>query len=441
MAVINNYPVMNNSNQTNSQVLGITAPTIHSNYQDIIDTYNDIQEIKNNSIAVTIANHRKNKERAGAAFIGATWGVLQGAFFAGVYSLAKVVPSVQKVPFIKWLVGNLDKWVQRSQQLHPNKSLKYHIVVGMLSKTFWLVLSGAALGIGADLYSTYANTRITGRISNTKQGNINDSGLLSALNSLSYSPIGKSAVKNAVKVNDDKSVTVSLKGVDKEYTIAKQELKSASKAYDIDFDDKGRVKKYAKKYSKGDGDVLAFELAFEKYMNDLKNGNINQNKKIPGYVQNSPKDDSLLFERINTNQVYYLLTGRKSAQIDMKKKPETDAKGLNSLNLYSKSYYQKFMDDFAKNPNSYAAACKFDIEEPITLLNKHHEEVKLLPESTYAIKKIGKKSVTIVDSKKSRVGIEIPVDDFKSKLASIYFTDLSGKKSNSALLKYAELSE
>ena len=439
MAVINNYPIMNNSIPGNSQVLGITAPTIHSNYQDIIDTYNDIQEIKNNSIAVTIANHRKNKERAGAAFIGATWGVLQGAFFAGVYGLAKVVPSVQKVPVIKWLVGNLDKWVQRSQQLHPEKSLKHHIAVGMLSKTFWLVLSGAALGLAADLYTTHSNTKISGRISNTKQGNLNDSALLSALNSLSYSQAGKYAIQHAIKVNNDNSVTVRFKGVDKEYTITRKELKNASKAYDIEFDDKGKVKKYDKKYSKGDGDVLAFELAFEKYTNDLKNKNIKYNSQIPSYAINSPNQDISTQEAVTANQVYYLLTGEKAAQIDMKKDSQTDAKALNTLNLYSKSYYQHFIKDFAQNPNSYAATCKFDIKEPFTAINKHNEKVKLLPDSTYAIKKIGKKFVTIVDPKKSRVAIEIPVEDFKSKVASVYFINLCKKNPPPALTTYAEL--
>ena len=209
--------------QNDNPVLGITAPTIHSNYQDIMDTYNDIVDIKDNGIAVTIANHRKNKERIGATAIGFVWGAIQGGLFAGGYALAKSFPSVQKLPAVKWVVGKVDEWVIKAQKLHPEKSRFYHLAAGVGMKVLYSALTSAALGFAFDIYKTYSNTRINGKVSNNKQGMLGDCYLLSGLNSLSYSKFGRDSIKNSIHKNKDNTITVHLKGINKDYTITKQE--------------------------------------------------------------------------------------------------------------------------------------------------------------------------------------------------------------------------
>ena len=399
-------------NQNDVELKAFTTPTIHSSYQDIIDSYTDILEFKNNKIATIIANYRKKKERISATAIGAAWGVCQGAFFTGVYALAKVLPKMQNFTPIKWLVNDLDKWVTRARIANPAKSTRHHLSVGILSKTAWLVLSGAVLGFAADLYSTYMNTRINGKISNTKQGCIGDCWMLSGLNSLANTKKGKEVIKNAIKVNDDNSITIKFKGINKEYNITRKELNDASREYVPDIDENGKVVAYCKKYSKGDGDVLAFELAFEKYRDDLKNGRINLPPDTPSYASEILSHSQNFIDAGTASQLYYLLTGKKSSMIDLKQPMNfPNTKNLNALNLYSKQYYEKFIKDFSSNPNKYAATCTLNVKESIPFKNKHHEKVKLISKHAYAIKNINSKYVTLMDPHKSRVPIEIPIDN------------------------------
>lgn len=429
MSVVN-YPVTNNINPSSSAVLGLTAPTIHSNYKDLIDTYSDLMEIKDNQIAATIANHRKNKERVSSTVIGFAGGILQGALFTGVYGLAKAFPVLQKFKPAKWAVGKVDEWIQRSKTLHPEKSLRHNIAVGIEAKVLWAALTGAAIGFAADLYKTYSNTRISGKVSNTKQGAVNDGWLLAGLNSLSYSKFGKDAIKDSIKVNKDNTITVQFKGVNREYNITKSELKTASRAYLTKMDKNGKVIGYKKKYSKGDGDVLAFELAFQKYRRDIIDGNLPKDSIVPPYA------DSLAGA---SNQVYYLLTGKNISQIDLYKPVKSgDVKNMNVLNLYSKAYLNKFIDDFTLNQDNYSATCRFNIKEPLEVKDRHHQKIKLKPNEIYAIKKIGKRYATIVDSHKSRVPVDIPINDFKSTLASVYFVNKDDNSAERPLQVYSE---
>lgn len=429
MVVINSQ-INNNiqapaQNQNDVELKAFTAPTIHSSYQDIIDSYSDIMELKDNTIAKTIANHRRNKERISATALGAAWGVCQGAFFAGIYGLAKAVPKMQDIGLIKWFVDDLDKWIEHAKTVDPSKSARQHLAVGILSKTAWLVLSGAVLGFAADWYSTYMNTRINGRVSHTKQGCAGDCWLLSGLNSLANTKNGKEVIKNAIKVNVDNSITIKFKGINKEYNITRKELNDASREYVPDIDENGKVVAYCKKYSKGDGDVLAFELAFEKYRDELKNGKINLPSDTPSYAYEFLSHAENPIEAGTASQVYYLLSGKKSSMIDLKQPMNfPDTKKLNALNLYSKQYYEKFIKDFSSNPNKYAATCTLNIKESIPFKNKHHEKVKLISKHAYAIKNINSKYVTLMDPHKSRVPIEIPIDMFKEKVGAIWFHNL-----------------
>lgn len=440
MSAINSVN-MNMPVQNNNPVLGITAPNIHSNYQDIMDTYNEIQDFKNNSIAVTIANHRKNKERIGATAIGFVCGALQGGLFASGYALAKSFPVVQKLPGIKWVVGKVDEWVIKAKNLHPEKGRFYHLSAGIGMKVLYSAITSAALGFAFDLYKTYSETRINGKISNTRQGMLKDDYLLSGLNSLSYSKIGKKAIKDAVHKDKDGNIVIKFKGINKEYTVTKQELKKASKKYVPDFDEKGKVRGYDKKYSTGDGDVLAFELAFEKYRTDLKEGKIEKDKNIPAYAYEYSKNDNNPIDLGTPNQLYYLLTGKKCAQIDFNAtKNYGVAKDLDIFKMYSKKHFDKFMKDFSKTPENYAAGCNLKIKEQMPFRNKHHQKIKLMPEHEYAIKKINDKYVTIVDPQKSRIPIEVPVDMFKSIVGSVYYFNNNDNEEEKPLQALADMS-
>ena len=91
------------------------------------------------------------------------------------------------------------------------------------------------------------------------QGGTGDCWLLAAINAIARSKKGLEILNNSLKVNSDGSVTVHLKGVNKSYTISKDDLYAA------------------KELSSGDMDVRAIEIAFERYMLEYKRDDLNGN--------------------------------------------------------------------------------------------------------------------------------------------------------------------
>lgn len=104
--------------------------------------------------------------------------------------------------------------------------------------------------------NTNGNTRISSeKLPNGKidekftQGNVGDCWLLSTINALASKENGLKILNDSVHVNDDNSVTVDLKGKNKQYTIPLEELVS-------------------EKGSSGDLDVKAIEIAVKKYLEE-----------------------------------------------------------------------------------------------------------------------------------------------------------------------------
>lgn len=423
-------------------MIGFGTNIITSNIKDVVDKYSNVMEKKDNIAAITIANHRRNKERASATTIGATIGVAQGVGLAGVYHLANKFPILKKCPPIKWMHSQIDNWIKDLVKSNNSRGhiVKNPVVSGVLGKITMLALTGGAFGYMADFYKTYMNTRINGKISNTQQGITGDCWVLSSLNSLSYTKEGRQAIKECIQKNKDNSITVKLKGINKEYNISKKELKEASRAYEADIDIDGKVQGYFKKYSKGDGDVLAFELAFAKYRQDLKDGNIQENLKHPSYAYDVIKNSDYPINGGTSNQVYYLLTGKKSCQISMTNATKTPAyENLNILSMYSKSKINEFIDDFSKNKEKYNAT--FNIKESNTIKDSKNKDFKLSSKHLYAIKSINDKNVIITDPHNSRKTKEIPIETFKRNLNSLFYTKLSEENNSSdkILQKFAEI--
>ena len=100
----------------------------------------------------------------------------------------------------------------------------------------------------------------------TIQGATGDCWLISALYSLSGTEAGKDIIRDAIKVNDDNTVTISFAGIGVSYTISKDELDK----FDTD-------NNTSDQFSNGDNDVLAFELATQKLWQDMQSGRVNLN--------------------------------------------------------------------------------------------------------------------------------------------------------------------
>ncbi len=133
-------------------------------------------------------------------------------------------------------------------------------------------------------------------INYTMQGQIGDCWLLAGINSLSYSEAGRKILNNAVTRNDDGSFSVYFKGIDTTIKLEEEEIKEARESG---------------KYSKGDNDMLVWELAFESAFNKIQN----KETDIKGFhlhlmAENKRPEGVKSIDGGNFEDVIYMLTGK-----------------------------------------------------------------------------------------------------------------------------------
>ena len=202
-----------------------------------------------------------------------------------------------------------------------------------------------------------------GVIDNFKQGKTGDCYLLAALDALSNTEEGRKYIKDSVKKNILGSVTVTLKGINKSYTITKFEMESASHL------------------STGDDDVKAIELAFEKYRKEQieekmallssdKSGFAALNDAIKGFkirTGNGTLDDSL--NGGGANNFIYIFTGKSGNIIPNEK--NKNYKSLSEISdLSSTAMTISFKDDYNRQiVSNHAYAVLFSDEKETVLVN------------------------------------------------------------------------
>lgn len=398
----------------------IGIPSVNVGASDVVDAYDKVMEKKNNYIAVKLANDNNSTKRASATIIGAAFGLFQVAALTGAYGLIKMYPKLNNKLFKKLFVNSFDNWIIAARRNHPNSSAFAQVFHGLVSKAIWAVLSSAALGYACDWYSTTRNTVVNKKISNTTSG-AEGSIVISGLKSLSSTPEGKEIIKNSISKNDDGSVTIKFNGINKEYNITQKELKKASRSYVSETDADGKVKKFEKKFSKGDGDTLAFEVAFEKYCNDVENGNLERNKNIPLSITKVSDDGDILYSDCPVNSFYYLMTGNSSSHFNT-----IDEENDNIDTIYTKSSIRKFLNDYSEKPNGYIAEIKLKDSKnnKMRVRDKHYILHDIKTSKKYAITKIDSKYVTLTDTSKTRKSVNIPISSIKDNIESLSYVNI-----------------
>ena len=89
------------------------------------------------------------------------------------------------------------------------------------------------------------------------QGSVGDCWLLSGINSLNSTEIGKQIIRNAIIPNEDGTITVNFAGLDKQITLTADEIKENDT--DLNFHDN---------YANGDNDALVLEMAMQKLIEE-----------------------------------------------------------------------------------------------------------------------------------------------------------------------------
>lgn len=142
-------------------------------------------------------------------------------------------------------------------------------------------------------------SHINGKIENFRQGKTGDCWLLSTLYGISNSEKGKQILSEFIIPDNKGGVTINLKGANKSYYITQDDINNA-------------IKK--NQYSTGDPDVIAVELAVEKFrMENLKAGTTSVNPYNVNHMKTISYDSPLDYgTHINAIQ---LLTGKASTTL------------------------------------------------------------------------------------------------------------------------------
>lgn len=203
-----------------------------------------------------------------------------------------------------------------------------------------------------------------------------DCWLLSGVNSLNTTKWGRKIIKDALRPDGEGGVIVTLKGADnaqKEYRVTLSEIDNAL---------------ISGKYSVGDDDMLAIELAVEKYAKkQIAEGKL---KKDAETVLNGGIDRNMI----------YLLSGKPTHDFHQED-----------------PYIDSTLEKISNNPNRYSTYCAF--QKDTDNLSCNH---------AYTLKEIkqdlkGNKVVVLINPQNSQEPEIVPFDEFRSNLKLLIVQD------------------
>lgn len=249
---------------------------------------------------------------------------------------------------------------------------------------------------------------INEKIDDSKQGKRGDCWLLSGLNSLSYSKNGQKIIEDAISVNEDGSYNVEFKGLNLNINITPEEIEKARKEGS---------------YSAGDDDVLLMELAFEKALQLVEDGEVD----APDWLIEQAKNGETPIDGGDLEAVIFMLTGEETEYQYNCYHPDCDGSisariqrllpGL--AGLFNNSMESVF-DKIEENPEGYCAQISFHgpkgtaDDEPITIKDVNGNDVVLTYGDgghAWSIKSVDGDNVVIVNPWDSSVEITVSKEE------------------------------
>lgn len=238
-----------------------------------------------------------------------------------------------------------------------------------------------------------------GKIDEFVQGSIGDCWLLSAINGLKRHPKGREILEKSLFVDKDNNITVTLQGPKKQYTFTKEQIDSVLNKSDY-------------YYSTGDRDVLAIEMAIEKFKTETAQKSSNRVTNMYNYYI-PPTQEDMPLEGGHAYNSLHLLTGMQSNRVNRTYAPNVIlTNDTASVGQLDEEKIQKILD----NSNNIVIA-----------------EYRT-PDSGHAVvlSSMDKDNVYVIDSDISaknpnRKVVPTPIDkkEFFDKLINITYTDLS----------------
>lgn len=241
--------------------------------------------------------------------------------------------------------------------------------------------------------------KVDGKVDDFIQGTIGDCWLLSAINGLKRNPVGRKILEKSLSVDDDDNITVTLQGPKKQYTFSKEQLDSTL-----------NLKNYY--YSTGDRDVLAIEMAIEKFKSESTNKNTRVTNMYNYYIP--PKQDDEPLEGGQTYNSLHILTGMQSNRIVRTFAPNVIlTNNIATVGQLDEKRVQKLLD----NPNNIVLAgykTSDDSGHAVVLCSMDKDNVYVIDSDIEEYNPDRKIKQTSMNKK-----------DFFDNLINITYTDLS----------------
>ena len=234
------------------------------------------------------------------------------------------------------------------------------------------------------------NYDINGEIEDTKQGSgMGDCWVLAGTNSLRTSSYGASMIKDAIKQNDDGSVTVTLKGVGKSYTYSPKEI--------ID----NEYSTPSAKYSNGDTDMNLLERAIGDYRRELiESGDYKKNGRD---LSKTAGKEATVADPLKGGQIdeaIYYITGQKSEFV-----------------YRDKDAISEMLETYGESSNKYVMNCSFQKQD--------YSVGSITTAHAYSIVGVDEDNVYVVNPWDSSQKITYPKEEFLANANQVSMTDLT----------------
>lgn len=272
-----------------------------------------------------------------------------------------------------------------------------------------------------------------GKIDNSFQYGVGDCWLISVIQGFARNQKGLEIIEKSLSVDENGSIIVHLKGPNKKYTFTNEELNNALKS---------------KNYSYGDKDVLAIELAVEKYyLEQHSAGNFSNTRENANYfsftrglIADFSKPEKPMLDGGISSDAIHILTGCESKMIE---KIDKEA-GVYIVNTDTpiKGDFESEALKVINNKNNivFASIKTNDSYDPYHGINISRVDDKFV---YYYDTTAEHDNPLILDTQETPIKEQkIPIREFfDEKICSFTYTDLSTTLSQSKLKKFVPKSK